>query len=422
MAVPAAGAAPCSGPVPLAGALGASLPNEDQTRLLRAALWPLPRARPELLAWQAEQDRPTAAIARPIGGGRLLAPLIARTLMPDPAGVDGRLLTYLRTAVVREELRTAEYRRIATTVLAALAHAEVPFLALKGAALGETVYPDPHLRHSRDIDVLVRRRDFERAARAVATAGFAPDGTGGPPNGLLGHQVHETGLPLVLHTGLFFFPRWNVPLDDVWARSEERALLGVPARVLGPSDQLLHVCAHAMTGVHRNGLLWACDAWLVAARRRDLDWDALLERGERMRAGLALHVTLEWLARALEAPVPSPVLERLAALARAEDRFGRELLLWGAWAGPDLRLSRFLTRATGWRERAFLLRWRFLPSPQVLVSMRRIRRPAAAPLYYLARPFRMVARKLRGNPPPATPARTGLLAPDASELPVAADA
>ena len=100
-------------PPPLAGPVSTMVPSEEQTLLLRSALWPAEAAREALLAWQARGPHPTARLARDPGGGKLLAPLICARMRDDQAlGLDARLLTYLRTALVREELRGGAYREI----------------------------------------------------------------------------------------------------------------------------------------------------------------------------------------------------------------------------------------------------------------------------------------------------------------------
>ncbi|MBA3583167.1 MAG: nucleotidyltransferase family protein [Gemmatimonadetes bacterium] len=378
------------------------LPSAEQTLLLRAALHPHDRAREALLAWQSSVPRPTASLARRPGGGKLLAPLLHAKHQSRSEGIDARLLTYLRTAIVREELRSREYRRILAEVLAAIDGAGLEAILLQGAALAETVYPEPHLRHSHDIDILVRQEDLPRSAELLSRIGYSahvqPDGPAGPA----GRFVHESGLPLALHANLFLFHHYNTPLAEVWDRSLRTEILGATARLLSPSDQLLHTCAHAATGWHRETLLWACDAWFVLAHRPALDWEALLDRAERARVHLPLQVTLGFMARELEAAVPAGILERLSFAPRHGDRLAAELALFGAWAGPGRRITHVIARAGSWRERAFVLRWRLIPSPAALVSTGRIRTRGRSPLFYAARPVRFVGRRVRRmmSPPP----------------------
>ncbi len=56
----------------------------------------------------------------------------------------------------------------------------IPYAVMKGAHVRECVYPDPSLRPSSDIDILVSPADRQRAARILLDDGFTvhvkPDG------------------------------------------------------------------------------------------------------------------------------------------------------------------------------------------------------------------------------------------------------
>ena len=379
----------------LANALAVILPTSGQTLLLRVALLSSERARRAFKAWQAGVRDPTATLARHPGGGKLLAPLLRGALQNSDADVDDRLLTYLRTAAVREELRAKEYRQICAEALHVLAEAGLPVVLLKGAALAETVYPDPHLRHSRDIDLLVREPDLGRASSILSRLNFRVMQQAGAPNGIQSYLVHGSGLPLILHATLFQFPHYNSTLSDVWERSERQVVLDAPIRVLSPADQLLHVCAHASTGWHRENLLWVCDAWLLIARRAELDWEILVDRARDTHVALPLYVTLRYLAGELEAPIPETVLRRLGAHAAEQGAVAREVALFGGWAGPGIKMVRVIRSADTWRERAFVVRWRLAPSPTALLSVGLIRARWQWPRFYVSRPFRFVWRRVR---------------------------
>lgn len=84
-------------------------------------------------------------------------------------------------------------------ITAALGAAGIPFILLKGAVLRQ-YYPDPYLRSSCDIDVLVHREDLERAQEALGTA-LGYTGTGK----LTSHDVSlfsQSGVHIELHYDL----------------------------------------------------------------------------------------------------------------------------------------------------------------------------------------------------------------------------
>src|SRR5262249_14493381 len=146
-------------------------------------------------------------------------------------------------------------------------------ILLKGAALGETVYPDPSLRHSHDIEILVQDLNLPEVAQLLSEAGFVPSETklGRGRDSL--QLVHESGLPLVLHRTLFEIPFYNTALLQICSRARTVLLLDTPAQVLSPSDVLFHICGHAAYSVSRESCRWISDAWFIVDRYRDLDWD-----------------------------------------------------------------------------------------------------------------------------------------------------
>lgn len=388
------------------------LPGSHRTLLVGSALWPREAACEALLEWQTRVSRPAKAMA---DQGRLLGPLILANLGEVPMSLTGRLVTYLRTALVREELRGTEYRRILARLLEVFARSGPPLLLFEGAALAETAYPRAELRHTHGISAMIPAADGERAAAILPAAGFHVSGGRDDPRGVLLRALHDSGLSLTLRFGPLPFPRYGRFADDLWRRSEERPVLGSPTRVLSPADGLWHVLARAATGQRRDTLLWACDACFLLRGARAVDWDVFLDHAARTDTAPAIHVLLSWLEEAIEVPVPSYALDRLAADGRRVDSTARQIALTGAAWRPGSKLIPFLRASRSWRERMEIVRWRFLPSPASLQGAGQIRTRAAAPLFLATRPARLVLGAVRGrlsrrrahpgfNPPMAPPA------------------
>src|SRR5262249_43926544 len=145
-------------------------------------------------------------------------------------GAAGDLLTYLRMAGFREELRSKKYRSILYGVLSALAN--FPAVVLKGAALADMVYPSPTLRHCHDIDILIGQAELSEILKPLFGLEFRPlNGITGP-NGDDLYFEHRSGLPLVFHRGLFSKSDYDLPFSEAWDRAETRTIAGTEARVL----------------------------------------------------------------------------------------------------------------------------------------------------------------------------------------------
>jgi hypothetical protein len=379
---------------PLLDALSLILPSPEQTWLLRALLL---SGEPARQAWGLCQGR-TRDLRRTIkkdrGGIKTLAPLLHRALQRNMVDADEALLTSLRAASLREELRNRSYRRIVQSVLSALSTGGIPHIVVEEAALADTVYDDPALRHCHRIDLLVSDGEMLRAAGLLPSAGFAPPaGDRDPAPDHLAFR-HESGLALELHRRLSRNRYYTVPSGELWARSQTAAIAGLPTRVLSPADNLLHVCLLASTSGSREPLVWVADAWHLITRYPDLEWDVLLDCATRNRLALPVSITLGYLAEALDAPIPATVVDHLRAAAAQTDRLQAEAAIAAAFAGTRGTLRGLARMSGGWRPRALCVKWMLFPSPGYVRATFRVSHPWLLPLYYVYRPLRYVGRRL----------------------------
>ena len=230
--------------------------------------------------------------------------------------VDATARSLLAVAAFAEERRAGTYQQICARACSALSAASIPFLVLKGAALADTVYPAPALRHSHDIDVLVHTHDWDRSAAAVRSAGFiAAPSHPGPVRFL-----HACGLPLELHVGVCRLPHYTAPLAEIWDRATRSRSGAAYVSALGAADHLVHVLGQASCYGSRDTLTWVCNVWYLISRTAEIDWDVILRTAGQSAAALALAGLIEFLAVQLRAPVPGFVLDGLSAAARGADR------------------------------------------------------------------------------------------------------
>ena len=133
---------------PLNGLL--SLPD-DRLLYLAALFRDTPQPAPTLLLeeWQAFLD-----LLRPHG----VYPLMAYRLRawPEVCRPPAEVMAWLNRVFLFAAARSMRAGRQIQEVVDALEAAGIPSVLLKGPALARTVYPDPALRQSTDIDLLVR--------------------------------------------------------------------------------------------------------------------------------------------------------------------------------------------------------------------------------------------------------------------------
>src|SRR5438105_886512 len=184
---------------PLGDALEALLPTPGQTLLLRACLQRGPLGHAAWRAWSSAEGGLAVALAGDADPLKGLLPLLYWQLQRNSGQLGPADATVLRSAHLREELRARAYHQACHDLLGALNNAPTAVIVLKGAALAALAYPEPHLRHSRDLDLLVREVDLARAAEALARRGCQP-----LPDTVPGHADpelrHPSGLVVRLHS------------------------------------------------------------------------------------------------------------------------------------------------------------------------------------------------------------------------------
>jgi hypothetical protein len=280
----------------------------------------------------------------------------------------------------------------------AFSRSEIQVLAFKGAVLSELVYSTPGIRDFRDLDLLVREADRERALALLRSMGYAIQPELSAVERDAFHRYHfaytgkhpDRACVVDLHWRLLP-STWTIPLDHeaLWNRSIEIQLGAGRLRTFGPEDTLF------LQAVHGAKLRWprlrlVRDFAQTAAAFQDLDWDATLERATRQRARrmflLAAHLSIEL----CDAPVPSRVRAAIDG-----DRCVPELGRWvearfasETYPGSEIfQLSGFRSRVLdGVIDKACYLA-RTFATPRV-EHVRAFHLPAG--LYFLSYPLKIV--------------------------------
>ncbi len=286
---------------PLADTLRLMMPSAHTTLLLQAALLQGDAVAVAWSQWRQNVSDPKAYLASDRVGIKRHLPLLYRNLVSCGADLGRDLEPYFRAARAREELRSARYRRFLGQAVGALHQAGIDFVVGKGVTVGETLHTDPVVRHTHDIDLLVRSADMTSAAVSLRRAGFVPStNTGGEKR-----FDHESGLPVELHDRLYQTPFYDGDLAGPFGRARKGEVVGLQTQVLSDVDLLVQTPVHASVVPQRRGLSWIVDV-ISLLRRRDSEGAA-----NRLDGGDPNRPKREGGAPALrDLPVPREDLQR----------------------------------------------------------------------------------------------------------------
>jgi len=193
-------------------------------------------------------------------------------------------------------------------VLESLNSAGVPFLV--GGAFAFACFTGIR-RNTKDLDLFIRRGDYERIEDALRRAGYCTILT--HPHWLAKIHAGDDFVDLIFNSG-----NGIAPVDDGWFQHAESAhVLGVPVRI-APAEETLWSKAFIMERERYDG---ADVAHLLKAQAHDLDWQRLLRRfGPQWRVLLSHVVLFGFVYPGERSLVPGWVMDTLLDRLRQETR------------------------------------------------------------------------------------------------------
>ncbi len=233
------------------------------------------------------------------------------------------VLEALRTLLEGSRVRNQRLDRVVAEMVAAFGQAEIPLMGLKDLLLARIVYPDIGLRPMGDIDLLIHRADYERAAACMASLGFCPLPDADIPYTLKYAWAHHFRRPA---DDVWVDLQWNVmqlewdtvgeanfdlEIERMWRGAERMAWGSYPLWAPRPEDMLFHLCMH-LEG-HRYGeLVLFCD---IAELLRDsggrLDWQYIVEISNKYQVQSSMYYVLWMVQQLFQASLPPTLLPEL---------------------------------------------------------------------------------------------------------------
>ncbi len=244
---------------------------------------------------------------------------VAELVWRDPNAPDTEPLDALQLNTVG--IRNHHMMRVLERVAAAFNDADIPLLAMKGAALHLLLYAHLNDRPMDDLDLLVHPEDLDRASHLLKTLG----GVCGEP------LVQENFCPcfhyeiefsigevypvkIDLHVRPFRPLRYArlVPTNALWANAQCIPIGRATILVAGVEDMLIHLTAHAaIHGCSQRKWLQDIKRWL-AMHQHDIDWYKFLCTTKAWRLTLPVREGLRAVVREVGAECPAYVISELS--------------------------------------------------------------------------------------------------------------
>ena len=251
----------------------------------------------------------------------MATPHVARALHQIGNGVPADVLDDLRRKALALEIRMQYLARRLQAASAALADRGIPFMLLKGAAVGALVDPTFCSRPMNDADILVRQEDAGRASEALEAAGWAPT----PDqvlHGLLAGVHHHLppfvdpqmpGVRVELHVShLPISHPFALDVDMLWrdARPANPPFAG--AQVPSPEHLLLHAALHfAWQHPMTFGAWRTFRVVSTVGRMSDFSWDQFVNTALATKASTASYWTLRLATLLSGLDIPPDIMRRL---------------------------------------------------------------------------------------------------------------
>jgi len=311
------------------------------------------------------------------------------------------VLQRLRSDFERNAAHNLSQAAELVALLQAFHQEEIPAIPFKGVVLAASAYGNLLVRHSGDLDILIRRNDIAKASMLLRNRGYD-----------LMTRIRTDGQPIAAHTyeyrfcratdGIVVELRWQfesaearrfrdkVGLDRVWPRRRTAMLAGVEVPNLSPEDALLILCDHGIK--HTWSLMvWICDIGRILASFPDLDWEATIHESRQLGLGRTLAIGVLLAHQMVDAPVPATILHRFQSSPTARrfaNHFERVLFVAPGALPPSLLPARL--QFLDFRDRI-----RLCLSPDFLrpndLDRAAVHLPKwLDPLYYVVRPLRLL--------------------------------
>lgn len=234
--------------------------------------------------------------------------------MSWPNDLIAKLRSYYYESLRRNMLLFDELAR----VLKAFNEANINIIVLKGASLAQSIYSDIALRPMGDVDLLIRKKDSNKAKKLLFGKGYelksiprySKHFIRGYTFQLPGLRQRSLGFYLDLHWDFIV----NVSANDIieiWKGAMTKKVENITISQMLLEDLLLYICWHSAKHFFAR-LIWLCDiSQIIRVYRGRINWQSLIEKTERWGIKKFTYYSLHTAEELFGGGVPRPILSKL---------------------------------------------------------------------------------------------------------------
>lgn len=265
----------------------------------------------------------------------------------------------------------------------------IDVLPLKGPVLAERLYGNATMRSSNDLDLLVRREDFQRAELLLTDRGFVAREAADDYHRRF---VHD-GVPVELHFEVASPRYFPFDLEGVWSRARRAEFRGHPVHIVSTDDLVLFLCLHGLKhGFSR--LIWILDVARALEQVPDYGFEELTRRAQRQGLEPWLLIGSEVLREIFPQQLPREIDTVIAKSPRAAERarhVAARLLAEGLDEINDHKIRSFYLQTECSMHRRWRCRFSFF-APTVEDHAWAERHRIYRPIVPFLRPFRLLKK------------------------------
>ncbi|MFQ5485206.1 MAG: nucleotidyltransferase family protein, partial [Desulfobacterales bacterium] len=235
-----------------------------------------------------------------------MGPLLYHHICAIDLKIPDAIRRILRILYLRHQQKNRILIKVLRNVIDLLENEGINALVLKGAALCNTLYPEPGLRPMRDVDIMVSIKNAQRAQKVMIANGFAASREPIPSDHFHLPELHQTidNVPVCLELHRSLLPDCPPYYRQLRFNDLQRSALcfdlgGKTAYSLGHVEMLWHLYQHGFRmplTYEQYKLITVADiVSLIEEKTEEIDWDKIkLKYPELLKILPLFHYLTPW--------------------------------------------------------------------------------------------------------------------------------